>query len=74
MSHEYLHDLEINLVLMIKQKMLRRSEPLPGAGKTSIFNVLTGEQPIISGDSSVKGFNLKTDIVKVGVAWNKFWR
>lgn len=47
---------------------------LNGAGKTSIFNMLTSEQPITSGDAFVKGFNIKTDIVKVGVAWNKFQR
>nr|XP_034363568.1 ATP-binding cassette sub-family A member 17 [Arvicanthis niloticus] len=38
---------------------------LNGAGKTSIFNMLTSEQPITSGDAFVKGFNIKTDIVKV---------
>lgn len=45
---------------------------LNGAGKTSIFNMLTSEQPITSGDAFVKGFNIKSDIAKVGVAWDKF--
>ncbi|XP_037056528.1 ATP-binding cassette sub-family A member 17-like isoform X4 [Peromyscus leucopus] len=38
---------------------------LNGAGKTSIFNMLTGEQPITSGNAFVKGFNVKSDLVKV---------
>ncbi|XP_035303775.1 ATP-binding cassette sub-family A member 17-like [Cricetulus griseus] len=38
---------------------------LNGAGKTSIFNMVTGEQPITSGDVFVKGFNIKSDLVKV---------
>ncbi|KAL6030427.1 hypothetical protein STEG23_011452, partial [Scotinomys teguina] len=38
---------------------------LNGAGKTSIFNMLTGEEPITSGDIFVKGFNIKSDLVKV---------
>ncbi|XP_021005007.1 ATP-binding cassette sub-family A member 17 isoform X2 [Mus caroli] len=38
---------------------------LNGAGKTSIFNMLTSEQPITSGDAFVKGFNIKSDIAKV---------
>ncbi|EDL22309.1 mCG132071, partial [Mus musculus] len=37
---------------------------LNGAGKTSIFNMLTSEQPITSGDAFVKGFNIKSDIAK----------
>ncbi|XP_041532432.1 ATP-binding cassette sub-family A member 17-like [Microtus oregoni] len=38
---------------------------LNGAGKTSIFNMLTGEQPITSGDVFVKGCNIKSDLAKV---------
>nr|XP_048292244.1 ATP-binding cassette sub-family A member 17-like isoform X3 [Myodes glareolus] len=38
---------------------------LNGAGKTSIFNMLTGEQPITSGDVFVKGCNVKSDLAKV---------
>ncbi|XP_059126156.1 ATP-binding cassette sub-family A member 17-like isoform X2 [Peromyscus eremicus] len=38
---------------------------LNGAGKTSIFNMLTGEQPITSGNAFVKGFSVKSDLVKV---------
>ncbi|XP_036052341.1 ATP-binding cassette sub-family A member 17-like [Onychomys torridus] len=38
---------------------------LNGAGKTSIFNMLTGEQPVTSGDAFVKGFSVKSDLVKV---------
>ncbi|KAL1779811.1 ATP-binding cassette sub-family A member 17 isoform X1 [Sigmodon hispidus] len=38
---------------------------LNGAGKTSIFNMLTGEQPISSGDAFIKGFSVKSDLLKV---------
>ncbi|XP_038184150.1 ATP-binding cassette sub-family A member 17-like [Arvicola amphibius] len=38
---------------------------LNGAGKTSIFNMLTGEQPITSGDVFVKGCSVKSDLAKV---------
>lgn len=45
---------------------------LNGAGKTSIFNMLTGEQPITSGDVFVKGYNVKSDLAKVGIACNQY--
>lgn len=45
---------------------------LNGAGKTSIFNMLTGEQPITSGDVFVKGCNVKSDLAKVGMVHNQY--
>lgn len=39
---------------------------LNGAGKTSLFKMLTGEEPITSGDAFVKGLNLSSHLGKVG--------
>lgn len=67
--------LAVNKVsFVVKEKECFGLLGLNGAGKTSIFNMLTREQPITSGDAFVKGFNIRTDMAKVGVAWNKFWR
>uniref|UniRef100_F6XIP8 ATP binding cassette subfamily A member 17 n=1 Tax=Equus caballus TaxID=9796 RepID=F6XIP8_HORSE len=38
---------------------------LNGAGKTSLFKMLTGEEPITSGDAFVKGLNLSSHLGKV---------
>lgn len=38
-----------------------------GAGKTSIFKVLTGEEPITSGDAFIKGLRVSSHLRKVGV-------
>ena len=39
---------------------------LNGAGKTSIFKMLTGEEPITSGDAFVNGLSIRSDLGKVG--------
>ncbi|KAB0401440.1 hypothetical protein E2I00_009224 [Balaenoptera physalus] len=38
---------------------------LSGAGKTSIFKMLTGEEPITSGDAFVNGLSIRSDLGKV---------
>lgn len=66
--------LAVNKVsFVIKEKECFGLLGLNGAGKTSIFNMLTGEQSFTSGDAFVKGVSVKSDRAKVGVAWNKFW-
>ncbi|XP_064150853.1 ATP-binding cassette sub-family A member 17-like [Loxodonta africana] len=44
-----------------------------GAGKTSIFKMLTGEELITSGDAFIQGFSINSDLRKVGAAggWKK---
>lgn len=37
-----------------------------GAGKTTTFKMLTGEEPITSGDAFVGGYSISSDIGKVG--------
>lgn len=39
---------------------------LNGAGKTSIFKLLTGKEPITSGDIFVKGLSVRSHLRKVG--------
>ena len=41
---------------------------LNGAGKTTIFKILTGEESITSGDAFVGGYSISSDIGKVGAA------
>ncbi|XP_058536329.1 ATP-binding cassette sub-family A member 17-like isoform X1 [Ochotona princeps] len=38
---------------------------LNGAGKTSIFKMLTGDKPVTSGDAFVRGVSIKSDLDKV---------
>nr|XP_012599260.1 ATP-binding cassette sub-family A member 17-like isoform X4 [Microcebus murinus] len=38
---------------------------LNGAGKSSIFTMLTGEKPITSGDAFIKGLSISSDVGKV---------
>lgn len=37
-----------------------------GAGKTSIFKMLTGEEPITSGDAFVRGLSIRSHLREVG--------
>jgi ABC-type uncharacterized transport system ATPase subunit len=46
---------------------------LNGAGKTSIFKMLTGEKSITSGDASVKSLSVQSDLEKVSVTWKQTW-
>lgn len=39
---------------------------LNGAGKTSIFKLMTGEETITSGDAFVKGLSISSHLGKVG--------
>ncbi|XP_031208514.1 ATP-binding cassette sub-family A member 17 isoform X2 [Mastomys coucha] len=58
--------LAVNKVsFVVKEKECFGLLGLNGAGKTSIFNMLTSEQPMTSGDAFVKGFNIKSNMVKV---------
>ncbi|XP_052051225.1 ATP-binding cassette sub-family A member 17 [Apodemus sylvaticus] len=58
--------LAVNKVsFVVKEKECFGLLGLNGAGKTSIFNMLTGEQPFTSGDAFVKGVSVKSDRAKV---------
>lgn len=41
---------------------------LNGAGKTSIFKMLTGDKPMTSGDAFVRGISIRSDLDKVSAA------
>ncbi|XP_055460807.1 ATP-binding cassette sub-family A member 17-like isoform X2 [Psammomys obesus] len=54
-----------NVSFMVKEKECFGILGLNGAGKTSIFSMLVGEQPITAGDVFIKGFNNKSHLAKV---------